>query len=71
MYKYVKKTKIIRGYMESLALYIFVPVLYWEDRTSFISVVEAKIFIPRVKDIDILVYFILEQFDNGLFIAKY
>ena len=39
--------------------------------TSCISVVEAKIVTPRVKHMDIPVYFLLEQFDNGLFIPKY
>ena len=39
--------------------------------TSCISVVEAKRVTPRVKHMDIPVYFLLEQFDNGLFIPKY
>ena len=57
--------------MKSLAFHTGEPTVHWEYKTSYIPVVEDKIFIPRVKHIDILVYFILEQFDNGLFIAKY
>ena len=57
--------------MEALALYTGAPTLYLEDNTSCISVVEAKIVTPRVKHIDITVYFILEHFDNGLFLPKW
>ena len=57
--------------MEALALHTGAPRLYWEDNTSCIDVVEAKWVNPRVKSIDIPVYFIQEQFDNGLFITKY
>ena len=35
------------------------------------SVVEAKIVTPRVKHIDIPVFFLKEKFDNGLFLQKY
>ena len=71
MYKAVKKTKVIRRYMEALALYTGAPTVHWEDNTSCISVVEAKIVTPRVKHIDIPVCFLQEQFDNGLFLPKY
>ena len=37
----------------------------------YIYVVEAKRVNPRVKQIDITVYFIQEQFGNGLFASKY
>ena len=57
--------------MEVLVLYTGAPTVNLEDNTSFISVVEAKRFTPRVKHIDIPVCFLLEQFDNGLFLPKY
>ena len=57
--------------MEDLALYTGAPTVHWEDNTSCISVVEAKRVTPRVKHIDIPVYFLQEQFDNGLFLPKY
>ena len=68
MYKYVKKTKVTQRYMEALALYTGAPTVHWEDNTSCISVVEAKIVTPRVKHINIPVCFLQEQFDTGLFI---
>ena len=71
MYKAVKKTKVIRKYMEALALYTGAHTVHWEDNTSCISVVEAKRVTPRVKHIDIKVCFLQEQFDNGLFLPKY
>ena len=71
MYKAVKENKFIRRYMEALALYTGATTLHWEDKTSCISVVESKRVTPRVKHIDILVYFLQEQFDNGLFLPKY
>ena len=37
----------------------------------YISVVEDKIVTPRVKHIDIPVYFLQEKIDNGLVIPKY
>ena len=70
MYKAVKKTKVISRYLEALSLYTGEPTLHLEDNTSCISVVEGKIVTPRVKHIDITVYFILEHFDNGLFLPK-
>ena len=57
--------------MEALALSTGAPTVHWEDNTSCISVVEAKIVTPRVKHIDIPVCFLQEQFDNGLFLPKY
>ena len=57
--------------MEALALHTGAPTVHWEDNTSFISVVEAKRVTTRVKHIDIPVYFLQEQFENGIFIPKY
>ena len=57
--------------MEALEIYTGAPTVHWEDSTSCISVVEAKIVTPRVKHIDIKVCFLQEQFDNGLFLPKY
>ena len=54
MYKAVKKNKVIRIYMEDLALHTGAPTVYWEDNTSCISIVESKIVLPIVKHIDIL-----------------
>ena len=71
MYKSVKKNKVIRRYIEALALHTGASIVHWEDNTSCISIVEAKNFTPRVKRIDIPVCFLQEQFDNGLFIPKY
>ena len=71
MYKAVKKTKVIWRYMEYLALQRGEPTVHREDTTSCIYVVEAKIVIPSAKHIDIPVYFLQEQFDNGLFLPKY
>ena len=58
MYKAVKKTKVIQRHMEALALHTGASTLHWEDNTSFISVVEAKIATHRVKHIDITVFFL-------------
>ena len=57
--------------MEALALHTGANTVHWEDNTSCIYVVEAKIVTPRVKQIDIPVYFLQEYFDNGLFLPKY
>ena len=57
--------------MEALALYTGAPTVHWEENTSCISVVEAKIVTPWVKHIDIPVCFLLEQFGNGQFLPKY
>ena len=71
MYKAVKKNKVIRRYMEALALHTGATTVHWEDNTSCIYVVESKRVTPRVKHIDITVCFLQEQFDNGLFLPKY
>ena len=71
MYKAVKKIKVIRRCMEALALNKGAPTVYWGDNTSCISDVEYKRVTPRVKHIDIPVYFLQEKFDNGLFLPKY
>ena len=55
MYNASKKTKAIRRYMEALVLHTGAPTVHWEYITSFIYVVESKIFTVRVKRIDILV----------------
>ena len=57
--------------MADLALYTCAPIVHWEDNTSCISVVESKIVTTRVKHIDILVCFLQELFENGLFLPKY
>ena len=46
--------------MESLSLHTSAPTENWQDRQICISVVEAKIFTPRVKHSDIPVYFLRE-----------
>ena len=61
-----KKTKTNRIYMEALSLHNGATIVHWEDNKSFVSVVQSKIFTPRFKHIDIPVYFILENFDNGI-----
>ena len=71
MYKYVKRNKVIRRHIEDLELQTGTPTVHWEDNTSCISVVEDKIVTPRVKNIDISVCFLQEQFYNCLFIPKY
>ena len=71
MYKDVKKNKAIQRYMQDLSINTDAPTIHWEDNRSCISVVEAKIVTPRVKHIDIPVFFLLEQFYNGLFVPKY
>ena len=45
--------------------------VHWEDNGCYISVVGSKIVTPTVEDSDILVFFLQEQFDNGLFIPNY
>ena len=50
--------------MEDLALHTGATTVRWDDNTSCIYVVEAKIVTPRVKHIDIPVCFLQEQFDN-------
>ena len=57
--------------MEALELHTGAPTEHWEYNTSFIYVVEAKRVTPIVKYINIPVCFLLELFDNSLFIPKY
>ena len=45
----MKKTKVIRRYMEDLALHTGAPKVYWEEDTSCIYVVEYKRITPGVK----------------------
>ena len=71
MFKAVNKAKFIHRYMESLALYTGAPTVCQEDIKSCIYVVEDEIVTPRVKHIDIPVFFIHEQFDNVIYIPKY
>ena len=71
MCKSIKKTKIIWRYMEDLSLHTGAPTVHWEEITRCISIVEAKRVTPRVKNIDITVCFLHEQFENGLFMPKY
>ena len=71
MYKAAKKNNEIQYYIEALALHTGAPTVHWENNTSCISVVEVKIVTPRVKHVDIPVYFLLENFDNGLSPPKY
>ena len=42
----------------------------FKKKTSWIYVVENKIFNPRIKQIDIPVCFLQDQFYNGIFIPK-
>ena len=71
MYKAVKKTKAIWRYMEALELHTGAHTVHWEETTSCISVVEAKIFTLRVKHIDITVFSLQEQCDNSICVTKY
>ena len=57
--------------MEALALHTGVPTVHWEDNTSCISIIEAKRVTPRVKHIYIPVFFLQDQFENGLLLKKY
>ena len=71
MHKSVNKTKVIRRYKEALELHIGAPTIHWEYNTICIYVVEYKRVTLRVKQIEITVQFLQEQFDNGIFIPKY
>ena len=59
MQKAVNKTKIVRRYMEDLALHNGTLIVQWEDNTSCIYVVEDKIVTPIVKHIYIPVFFLI------------
>ena len=67
MYKAVKKKKVVQIYMESLSLHTGAPTVHWEEDKISISVVEFKIVTPIFKHICIPVFFLQEQFDNGIF----
>ena len=71
MYKAVNKTKAIQIYTEALELHTGAPTVHWEYNKIYIFVVEAKRVTPRVKHIEIAVYFLQEQFDNGIYFPKY
>ena len=71
MYKDVNKNKEIQCHMKSLSLHTGALTVNWEDNTSCISVVEAKIYTPIFKNIYISVSFLQEIFDNGIFVPKY
>ena len=43
--------------MEALSLHTGAPTVHWEYNTSSISDVESKIVTPRVKHIEIYVFF--------------
>ena len=58
MYKSVKKNKSMQIYIQGLSLHTRTPTLHWEYNASCIYVVEAKRVTPRVKHIDITVFFI-------------
>ena len=53
--------------MEALEIHTSASTVHWEDNTSCISVVDT----PTVKHLDIPLCFLLQQFDNGLFVKKY
>ena len=57
--------------MEALSIQTEAPTVNLEDNTSYISVVEAKTIITRVKKIDTPVYFLQKCLDNGLFVKTY
>ena len=66
-----QENKFIQRYMENLALHTGASTVHWEYNTNCIYVVESTRVNPRLKQIDITVCFLKEQFDNGLFIPKY
>ena len=51
MCKSVKKNKVIRRYMEALAIHTCAPSVHWEDNTVCIYSFEAEIVTPRAKHI--------------------
>ena len=62
MSKSVNNTNAIRWYMESLALHIGGDAVHWTNKKSYIYVVEDKIVAPRIKHIDIPVFFLNNNF---------
>ena len=71
MYKAVNKNKAVHRYIESLAIHTGSPTVNWEENTSYISVVEDKIVTPRVKHLDIHIYFYKKNLTNVIFVPKY
>ena len=71
LYKAANNTKYVRRYMGSLGLPTGAPTMHWGDNTSFISTVEAKQVTPKFKHINIPVFFLQEQYKNGLFNPEY
>ena len=71
MYNDVNTDKIIRRYMDALALHTGAPTVHWEGNISCISVSESTIVTSIVKHIEIPVCFLQEQFDNGILIIEY
>ena len=57
--------------MDALALHTGEPTVHCKGKTSCIYFVEYKRVTPRVKHVDITVWFIQEQFENCLLIPKY
>ena len=57
--------------MEALSLHTGAPIVNCKDNTSYISVVEYKIFTPRVKHFWIPVCFLQWKFCNSSFVPKY
>ena len=51
--------------MKDLSLQTGAHTVHWGENTSCIFIVEAKRVTPIVTHIDIPVYFIHDQFDNG------
>ena len=70
MLKSVEKNKVIRRYMKALEIHTVAPTFNWEGNTISISIVESKKVAPRVKHIDITVYFLQEQFDKWSFSSR-
>ena len=71
MYNAVRKNKGTQRYMGALGIHTGTPIVHWKENTSCIYVVEAEIFITRVKQIVITVYFLQEQLENDIFITRY
>ena len=56
--------------MEALSLHTGAPKVNCKDNTSYISVVEYKIFTPRVNHIGIPILFLQFVFENGILIVS-
>ena len=68
MHKAVKKNNVIRRNVEALVLHNGAPK-FIGNTTQIVSLFLTKIVNLRVKNV-VPVWFIQEQFDNGLFIQK-